>query len=78
MRTIKYRGKASHNGEWLYGDLINIHGEYHMLGEDDVLEEEVDDKYYLKNDRIEGLLTSTIEEMRKKNGYKFKAKKKTI
>jgi len=45
---------------------------------DDVLEEEVDEKYYLKNDRIEGLLTSTIEEMRKKNGYKFKAKKKTI
>ena len=45
---------------------------------DDVLEEEVEEKYYLKNDRIEGLLTSTIEEMRKKNGYKFKAKKKTI
>ena len=44
---------------------------------DDVLEEEVEDRYYLKNDRIEGLLTSTIEEMRKKNGYKFKAKKKT-
>lgn len=43
---------------------------------DDVLEEEVEDKYYLKNDRIEGLLTSTIEEMRKKNGYKFKAKKR--
>lgn len=45
---------------------------------DDVLEEEVEERYYLQNDRIEGLLTSTIEEMRKKNGYKFKAKKKTI
>ena len=43
---------------------------------DDVLEDEVDEKYYLKNERIEGLLTSTIDEMRKKNGYKFKAKKR--
>lgn len=43
---------------------------------DDVLEEEVEDKYYLANDRIESLLTSTIEEMRKKDGYKFKAKRK--
>lgn len=39
MRTIKLRGKASHNGEWLYGDLINIHGEYHILGEDDMRED---------------------------------------
>lgn len=39
MRTIKFRGKASHNGEWLYGDLINIHGEYHILGEDDMCED---------------------------------------
>lgn len=45
---------------------------------DDVLEDEVEERYYLKNDRIEGLLNSTIDEMRKKNGYKFKAKKKTI
>lgn len=39
MRTIKFRGKASHNGEWLYGDIINIHGEYHILGEDDMRED---------------------------------------
>lgn len=39
MRTIKFRGKASHNGEWLYGGLINIHGEYHILGEDDMMED---------------------------------------
>lgn len=39
MRTIKFRGKASHNGEWLYGDLINIHGKYHILGEDDMRED---------------------------------------
>lgn len=45
---------------------------------DDVLEEDVEKRYYLQNDRIEGLLTSTIDEMRKKNGYKFKAKKKKI
>ena len=43
---------------------------------DDVLEEEVEDKYYLKNERIEGLLTSTIEGMKKKDGYTFKAKKR--
>lgn len=45
---------------------------------DDVLEEEVEEKFYLGSERIEGLLTSTIDEMRKKNGYKFRAKKKTI
>ncbi len=45
---------------------------------DDALEDEVDEKYYLTNDRIDGLIKSTIEEMRKKNGYKFKVKKKTI
>lgn len=39
MRTIKFRGKASHNGEWLYGDLINIHGKCHILGEDDMQED---------------------------------------
>lgn len=39
MRDIKFRGKASHNGEWLYGDLINIHGRYHILGEDDMRED---------------------------------------
>ena len=39
MRTIKFRGKASYNGEWLYGDLINIHGKYHILGEDDMRED---------------------------------------
>ena len=39
MRTIKFRGKASHNGEWIYGDLINIHDEYHILGEDDMRED---------------------------------------
>lgn len=39
MRAIKFRGKASHNGEWLYGDLINIRGEYHILGEDDMRED---------------------------------------
>lgn len=39
MRTIKFRGKASHNGEWLYGDLINIHDKYHILREDDMCED---------------------------------------
>lgn len=39
MRAIKFRGKASHSGEWLYGDIINIHGEYHILGEDDMRED---------------------------------------
>ncbi len=26
MRTIKFRGKRVDNGEWVYGDLIRIHG----------------------------------------------------
>lgn len=39
MRPIKFRGKASHSGEWLCGDLINIHGDYHILGEDDMRED---------------------------------------
>ncbi len=43
---------------------------------DDVLEEDVDEKYYLKNDRIEGMLTTTIDEMRKRGGFKFKVKKR--
>lgn len=43
---------------------------------DDVLEDDVDAKYYLSNDRINGLLESTIKEMQQKNGYKFKVKKK--
>ena len=39
MRAIKFRGKSSHSGEWLYGDLINIHGNCHILGEDDMRED---------------------------------------
>ncbi|MBQ5903828.1 MAG: hypothetical protein IIW89_05790 [Alistipes sp.] len=26
MRTIKFRGKRVDNGEWVYGDLLRIHG----------------------------------------------------
>lgn len=43
---------------------------------DDVLEDEVDRKYYLSHERIEGLLLSTLDEMRKGRGYKFTVKKK--
>jgi len=39
MRTIKFRGKASHSGEWLFGYLINICGNYHILGKDDMRED---------------------------------------
>ncbi len=39
MRTIKFRGKASYNGEWLFGYLINICGNYHILGKDDIRED---------------------------------------
>ena len=39
MRTIKFRGKASYNGEWLFGYLINICGNYHILGKDDMRED---------------------------------------
>lgn len=43
---------------------------------DDVLEDEVDDKYRLSNERINGLLQSTIKELQNKNGYTFRVKKK--
>lgn len=26
MRTIKFRGKSVNNGEWVYGDLLRMHG----------------------------------------------------
>lgn len=39
MREIKFRGKASHSGEWLFGYLINICGNYHILGKDDMRED---------------------------------------
>lgn len=39
MRIIKFRGKASHNGKWLFGYLINICGNYHILGKDDMRED---------------------------------------
>lgn len=26
MRTIKFRGKRLDNGEWLFGDLLRMHG----------------------------------------------------
>ena len=42
----------------------------------DVLEDEVEERYYLSNDRINGLLDSTIKEMQNKNGFKFQVKKK--
>lgn len=43
---------------------------------DDVLEDEVEQRYYLSNERINGLLESTIKEMQNKNGFKFQVKKK--
>jgi len=69
VRTIKFRGKASHNGEWLYGDLINIHGEYHILGEDDMRE----DGHHVRqdSDRPTWVEPGTIGEftgLRDKNG----------
>ena len=38
-REIKFRGKASHTGMWLYGDLIKIGNSYHILGKDDMRED---------------------------------------
>lgn len=39
MRTIKFRAKATHTNKWLYGDLINIRGKYHLLEKDDMRED---------------------------------------
>ena len=43
---------------------------------DDVLEDDVEKRYYLSEERIEGLLMSTLDEMKKGRGYTFKVKKK--
>lgn len=40
-RTIKFRGKASRKDKdmWLYGDLIKIGDDYHILEKDDMIED---------------------------------------
>lgn len=44
---------------------------------DDVLDDDVDAKFYLSNERIDELIGSTIKEMQSKDGFVFKAKKKS-
>lgn len=44
---------------------------------DDVLDDDVDAKFYLSNERIDELIGSTIKEMQLKDGFVFKAKKKS-
>lgn len=36
---IEFRGKASNNGEWIFGYLIKVQGNYHILSEDDMRED---------------------------------------
>lgn len=40
----------------------------------DVLEDEVDESYYLNNERVQGLIKSTLKQQSKGNGFAFKPK----
>lgn len=39
MRTIKFRGKYSHNGEWVFGSLLKTDDYYHIVDETDMCED---------------------------------------
>ena len=39
MREIEFRGKYSHNGEWVFGSLLEINGNYHIVSETDMDED---------------------------------------
>ena len=43
---------------------------------EDVLEDEVDEKYFLADERVEGLIESTLKEQKAGRGYKFEPKTK--
>lgn len=40
----------------------------------DVLEDEVDESYYLSDERVQGLIASTLKQQNKGNGFKFEPK----
>lgn len=39
MREIEFRGKYSHNGEWVFGSLLKIDSECHIVTESDMYED---------------------------------------
>lgn len=39
MREIEFRGKASHSGEWVFGSLLKICGNFHIVSETDMYED---------------------------------------
>lgn len=43
---------------------------------EDVLEDEVEEKYFLADERVEGLIESTLKEQKAGRGYKFEPKSK--
>lgn len=38
-RTIKFRGHSIHSNEWVYGSLLKIGDNYHILGDNDMYED---------------------------------------
>ena len=39
MREIEFKGKASHSGEWVFGSLLKICGNFHIVSETDMYED---------------------------------------
>jgi len=72
MREIEFRGKHSHNGEWVFGSLLKIEGNYHIVSETDMVEDghhicqETDRPTWVEPDTI-GQFTGLFD----KNGKKI-------
>lgn len=71
-REIEFRGKLSHSGEWVFGNLLKIDGKYHIVTESDMCEDghhirqESDTPTWVDQDTV-GQFTG----MRDKNGRKI-------
>lgn len=71
-REIEFRGKSSHSGEWIFGSLLKIDSNYHIVTESDMCEDghhirqESDTPNWVDQDTV-GQFTG----LRDKNGVKI-------